>query len=157
MAAGAAMAFPFLKATVPLPKAAAAPFLKTEPPNPLDVQRPGINAAMERYRGGYRNRDLAAVAAVFPALPQHLQQEMQKAFKNCLLYEVVFADMAVTLTSSDNAHAEVDVRSTHTCTPQSGGYQTTSIQHEVFTLEKKGESWLMSGVRAAPSASADRP
>lgn len=157
MVAGAAVAFPFLKAAVPLPKAAGAPFLKAEPPNPLEVQRPGIDAAMERYRGGYRNRDLAAVTAVFPALPPQLKQEMQKTFASCLLYEVVFADMAVMLTSSDNAHAEVDVRSTHTCTPQSGGYQTTRTQRDVFTLEKQGDSWLITGVRAAASASADRP
>jgi hypothetical protein len=158
MAAGGATAYPFLKAAVPSPKAAVAPFLKAEePPNPLDVQRPGITAAMERYRSGYRNRDLAAVAAVFPALPQHLQQQMQKAFANCLLYELVFADMVVTLTSPDNAHAEVDVRSTHTCTPQSGGYQTTSTQHEVFRLEKQGDDWLISEVASAPSASANRP
>lgn len=125
----------------------AVPWLTGPPPSPLEREQPGISAAMERYRVAYQNRDFPAVASAFPALPQDLRQTMERAFKNCLVYEVLFDDVQVQL-AADATLAEVTLRSTHTCTPQSGNRQTTTAQDEIFTLRKNGEAWVIDAVKA---------
>jgi ketosteroid isomerase-like protein len=135
--------------------AAAIPRLTGDPPNRLEQERPGIEAAMGRFRTAYRNRNLEGVAAVFPALPAETGQAMQRAFDDCLVYEVTFADMQVEVNLSDASLAQVDVSSTHVCTPNSGGRQTTTTQHDLFTLRKNGNEWRIDGVAPAPATSAD--
>ncbi len=127
----------------------ALPYLSGPPADPLEVQRPAIEAAMERFRVGYRNRDMEAVVAAFPELPAPVRQTMQRSFDNCIVYEVTFDQMNVALAQADAAVAEADVRSAHTCTPQSGGRQTTAMQHEVYRLRKNGEGWVLSGLTSA--------
>ena len=138
--------------------AAAAAYLSGQfnppPQDPLTVARPQIEAAMAEYRSAYRNRDLEGVVRVFPALPADTRKTMQQAFENCLVYEVVFADMRVALDAADPNSAQVDVRSTHNCTPTSGGRQTNASHHDVFSLKKIGDAWLIAG--SAP-VSAGRP
>ena len=128
----------------------ALPYLSGPPPDPLEVERPAIESAMERFRVGYRNRDMDAVLAAFPELPAPVRQTMQRSFDNCIVYEVTFDQMNVALAQADAAMAEADVRSTHTCTPQSGGRQTTAMQHEVYRLRKNGDGWVLSGLTNAP-------
>jgi serine/threonine-protein kinase len=115
------------------------------PQDPLTVARPQIEAAMAEYRSAYRNRDLEGVVKVFPGLPADTRKTMQQAFENCLIYEVVFADMQVALDAADPNSAQVDVRSTHNCTPTSGGRQTNASHHDVFSLKKIGDAWLIAG------------
>jgi hypothetical protein len=79
---------------------------------------------------------------------------MQQAFEDCLVYEVVFADMQVALDAADPNSAQVDVRSTHNCTPTSGGRQTNASHHDMFSLKRIGDAWLIAG--SAP-VSARRP
>jgi serine/threonine protein kinase/ketosteroid isomerase-like protein len=129
--------------------AAAVPWLTAEPPNLLERERPGIEAAIEQYRIAYRNRDLPAVTTAFPTLPQDLRQTMQRTFANCLVYEVIFDQMQVQLAGDGEAAAEVTLRSTHTCTPQSGGRQTTATQDETYVLRKNGDAWMINGVKSA--------
>jgi len=124
----------------------AVPWLTGPPPSPIEREGPGITAAMERYRVGYQNRDLAAVATAFPTLPQDLRQTMQRTFKECLVSEVRFEGMQVQL-APEETRADVTLRSTHTCTPQSGGRQTTSTQDEAFMLRKNGDAWVIDGVK----------
>ena len=128
----------------------ALPYLSGPPADPLDVERPAIEAAMERFRVGYRNRDMDAVLAAFPELPPPVRLTLQRSFDNCIVYEVTFDQMNVALAPADAAVAEADVRSTHTCTPQSGGRQTTATQHEVYRLRKNGDGWALSGLTNAP-------
>ena len=111
---------------------------------------------MGRFRTAYRNRNLQGVSEVFPTLPRETRQTMQRSFNNCLVYEVTFADMQVEMDPADGTLAQVDVRSTHTCTPNSGGRQTTTAQRNVFTLRKNGDTWLIDSAIRAPNASADR-
>jgi serine/threonine protein kinase/ketosteroid isomerase-like protein len=129
--------------------AAAAAYLSGQfnppPQDPLTVARPQIEAAMAEYRSAYRNRDLEGVVEVFPELPAATRQAMQQAFENCLIYEVVFADMQVALDAADPNSAQVEVRSTHNCTPTSGGRQTDTSHHDVFALKKIGDEWLITG------------
>jgi ketosteroid isomerase-like protein len=129
--------------------AAAAAYLSGQfnppPQDPLTAARPEIEAAMAEYRSAYRNRDLEGVVKVFPGLPADTRQTMQQAFENCLIYEVVFADMRVALNAADPNSAQVDVRSTHNCTPTSGGRQTNASHHDVFSLKKIGDAWLIAG------------
>jgi len=126
--------------------AVAIPFLRPPPQDPLTRERPAIEAAMERYRVGYRNRDLPAVVAAFPSLPQPTRQAMQRTFAGCLVYEVTFDGVQLQLAPADEAQAAVSLQSTHTCTPQSGGRQTTTTQRETFTLRKNGETWMIDAV-----------
>jgi serine/threonine protein kinase len=137
--------------------AAAIPWLTAPPPNVMERERPGIEAAMGRFRTAYRNRDLEGVMAAFPTMPAGTRQTMERAFVNCLVYEVTFADMQVELNPADPTRAQVDVRSTHECTPNSGGRQTTTAQRDVFTLRKSGEAWVIDSAVRAPDASAGRP
>jgi serine/threonine-protein kinase len=134
--------------------AAAAAYLSGQfnppPQDPLTVERPRIEAAMAEYRSAYRNRDLEGVVEVFPELPAATRQAMQQAFENCLVYEVVFADMQVALDAADPSTAQVDVRSTHNCTPTSGGRQTNVSHHDLFSLKKIGDEWLIAG--SAPAS-----
>lgn len=108
---------------------------------------------MGAYRSAYRNRNLEGVVKVFPELPADTKRTMEQAFTNCLVYEVTFADMKVALAADPNS-AEVDVRSTYNCTPTSGGRQSEISRHEVFSLKKIGDDWLISG---AVPVSAGRP
>jgi serine/threonine-protein kinase len=130
---------------------AALPWLTAEPADPLTVERPAIQAAMERFRIGYRNRDMDAVLEAFPTLPPDMRQSMQRTFDSCIVYEVTFDEMNVALASTDPAEAQADVRSTHTCTPQSGGRETASTQHNVFTLAKTGGNWMLNAVARPPA------
>ncbi len=131
--------------------AVAVPFLTGPELTPLERERPAIEAAMERYRIAYRTRDLPAVATAFPTLPEDLRQTMQRTFKSCLVYEVIFDGVQVQLAAGSESQAEVTLRSTHTCTPQSGGRQTTTTQGETFTLRKDGEAWVINGVKQTAS------
>ena len=133
--------------------AAARPWFKQPPPTPIEVEGPRIEAAMGAYRSAYRNRNLEGVVKVFPELPADTKRTMEQAFTNCLVYEVTFDDMKVALAADPNS-AEVDVRSTYNCTPTSGGRQTETSRHEVFSLKKIGDDWLITG---AVPVSAGRP
>ena len=66
---------------------------------------------MERFRIAYANRDLNAVRAAFPALPQDTQRTLQRTFTDCLVYELTYDQMAVELTLTNVGVA--DVHSTH--------------------------------------------
>lgn len=133
---------------------AAIPWFNQTPLTPMEVEGPRIEAAMDAYRSAYRNRNLEGVMEVFPELPADTKRTMEQAFTSCLVYEVTFADMKVALDAADTNSAEVDVRSTYNCTPTSGGRQTETSRHDVFSLKKIGDEWLIAG--AAP-VSASRP
>ena len=111
---------------------------------------------MGRFRTAYRNRDLDGVAGVFPKLPRETRQTMQRAFNTCLVYEVTFAGMEVAMNPTDDTLAQVNVSSTHTCTPNSGARQTTTTQRDVFTLRKSGDTWLIDAAARATGGSAGR-
>jgi ketosteroid isomerase-like protein len=130
------------------------PWFRTVP-DPLQQARPGIEAAMERFRAGYRNRDLNAVRTAFPTLPQDVERTMQQSFRDCLLYEVTFDQMSVELTATDSSTARADVRSTHTCTPKSPGRQRIAAHHDNYTLRKEGERWTIEGLSPLPAPSAN--
>ena len=126
------------------------PWLTAAPPDALERERPGIEAAMERFWTAYRNRNLEGVTEVFPTLPGETGQAMQRSFDDCLVYEVTFADMQVEMNLTDATQAQVDVRSTHTCTPNSGGRQTIAGQHDLFSLRKSGDDWRIDSAVPAP-------
>jgi hypothetical protein len=132
--------------------AATAAFLSgrlTDPSeDPATVEQPRIIAAMSDYRSAYRNRNLAGVVKVFPDLPADMRRAMEQAFTECLVYEVQFGNIDVAFDATDPNAATVDVRSTHTCTPNSGGRQTVTSHDEVYSLKKVGDTWLIAG--AAP-------
>jgi serine/threonine protein kinase len=134
--------------------AAAIPYFNRTPVDPLDEARPAIEAAMERFRIAYRNRDLNAVRAAFPALPQETQRGLQRTFTDCLVYDVIVDQMAIELTLTNVGVA--DVHSTHTCTQKTGGRETTSTRHDVYTLRRDGKSWVIDGVATPAGAPGER-
>jgi serine/threonine-protein kinase len=129
------------------------PWLIAASDDPMEQERPRIEAAMERFRIGYRNRDLQAVVAAFPALPADVRQAMERTFSECLIYEVIFD--GVSITAADSQAARADVMSTHTCTPQSAAPERTTRQHDIYTLTKNGERWSIQGV--TPATPTSRP
>jgi hypothetical protein len=78
---------------------------------------------------------------VFPALPPEIERTMQRSFDDCLVYEVIFTNMQIESSPADAALAQADLRSAHTCTPNSGARQTTAEHHDMFTLGKSGDTW----------------
>jgi hypothetical protein len=134
--------------------AAALQRLNTPPPEPIEVERPKIEAAMAEYRSAYRNRDLEGVARVFPTLPANTRRSMEQAFADCIVYEVTFSEMQVALDPTDPTRGQVDLRSIHQCTPSSGGRQTNIAHRDLFSLKKSGDAWE---IESAAAASADRP
>jgi serine/threonine-protein kinase len=133
------------------------PWLTAAQADRLERERTGVAAAMERFRIAYRNRDLEAVRIAFPRLPGEAQKTMARTFADCLVYEVIFDEVALVLTSADSAVAEADVRSTHTCTPQSTGPQKSTVHHDVYTLGKHGDTWVIDDVESTPAAAVRRP
>jgi serine/threonine-protein kinase len=121
-----------------------------EQPNPVDVERPRVIEAMERFRTGYRTKNLAGVAATFTTMPADLRATMQKEFERCLVYEVTFSGMQVEL-NPDATAATVNVRTAHTCTPNSNDPQTTVNRDEAFRLQRQGENWLIDSASSAPA------
>ena len=136
---------------------AALPWLTAAPPGLMEREGPAVEAAMDRFRSAYRNRNLEGIVGIFPTLPPAAKQRMQHSFDECLVYEVTFDGLQVEMNPSDEKRAEVDVRSTHTCTPNSGGRQTVTPQHERFTLRKNGDTWLIDSVARAGDGSTNRP
>jgi hypothetical protein len=133
------------------------PWLTAAQADRLERERTGVAAAMERFRIAYRNRDLEAVRTAFPRLPGAAEKTMARTFADCLVYEVIFDEVALVLTSADSAVAEADVRSTHTCTPQSTGPQKSTVHHDVYTLGKHGDTWVIDDVESTPAATVRRP
>jgi serine/threonine protein kinase len=133
------------------------PWLTAAPSNRIERERGGVAAAMERFRIGYRNRDLEAVRMAFPGLRPDAERAMARTFADCLVYEVIFDEVSLVLTSADSAVAQADVRSTHTCTPQSTGPQKSTVHHDVYTLGKHGDTWVIDDVESTPAATVRRP
>ena len=130
--------------------ALAIPWLTAEPPDAASVERPGIEAAMEQFRTAYRNRDLQGVQQIFPTLPAETERIMQRAFDDCLVYEVVFTELQIEMNPADATLAQADLSSAHTCTPNSGARQSTTERHDLFTLRKSGNSWQIDSSTEAP-------
>ena len=133
------------------------PWLTAAPSNRIERERGGVAAAMERFRIGYRNRDLEAVRMAFPGLRPDAGRAIARTFADCLVYEVIFDEVSLVLTSADSAVAQADVRSTHTCTPQSTGPQKSTVHHDVYTLGKHGDTWVIDDVESTPAATVRRP
>jgi serine/threonine protein kinase len=129
------------------------PWLTAAPSNRIERERAAAAAAMERFRIGYRNRDLEAVRMAFPGLRPEAERAMARTFADCLVYEVIFDEVTLVLTSADPAVAQADVRSTHTCTPQSTGPQKITIHQDVYTLGKHGDTWVIDKVQSTPAGS----
>lgn len=130
---------------------------RTPPPTPIERERPAIDDALERFRSAYRTRDMAAMTLVFPAIPRETELAMQRTFNLCLVYEVRYDGVRVGLNPNDETLATADVRSSHTCTPKSGGRETTTDKHDIISLRKDGDTWLVDGTSQAPPTAARGP
>jgi serine/threonine protein kinase len=120
----------------------------TPPPTPLERERPAIGLALEQFRAAYRTRDMEAMTVVFPSMPSPIEQAMRRTFNTCLVYEVKYDGVRVRMDENDDTLATADIRSSHTCTPKSGGRETTTDKHDILSLRKIGEAWLVE--KAAP-------
>jgi hypothetical protein len=52
--------------------------------------------------------------------------------------------------ANDSTLATADVRSSHTCTPKSGGRETTTDRHDILSLRKVGDAWLVDKTSPVP-------
>ena len=130
---------------------------RTPPPAPIEQERPAINEALERFRSAYRTRDMAAMLMVFPTISGQTEAAMRRTFNTCLVYEVTYDGVRVGMDPDDETLAMADVRSSHTCTPKSGGRQTTTDKHDLISLRKDGDTWLVDGTSEAPPTAARAP
>jgi len=122
------------------------------PPTPLERERPAIGLALEQFRAAYRNRDMEAMTVVFPSIPRQTEQAMRRTFDTCLVYEVKYDGVRVRMDANDETLATADIRSSHTCTPKSGGRETTTDKHDVLSLRKVGDAWLVDDTAPIPIA-----
>ena len=100
---------------------------------------------------------MAAMMLVFPTIPSEAETAMQRTFNTCLVYEVTYDGVRVGMDPSDETLATADVRSSHTCTPKSGGRETTTDKHDLISLRKDGDTWLVDGTSQAPPTAARGP
>ena len=128
----------------------------TPPPTALEREGPAIDAALSQFRTAYRTRDIDAMMAVFPTLPPTTKQAMRRTFATCLVYEVTYDGIQVAIDPQNDTRATADVRSLHTCTPASGGRETTTDEHDIFSLRKQGEAWLVDKTQQTTNRTADR-
>jgi hypothetical protein len=124
----------------------------TPPPTPLERERPAIGVALEQFRVAYRNRDMEAMTAVFPSMPSQTRQTMRRAFDTCLVYELNYDGVRVRMDESDDSLATADIRSSHTCTPKSGGRQTITDRRDLLSLRKVGDAWVVEETAPIPIA-----
>ena len=122
----------------------------TPPPTPLERERPAIGLALEQFRVAYRTRDMEAMMVVFPVIPTQTEQAMRRTFNTCLVYEVMYDGVRVSMDANDSTLATADVRSSHTCTPKSGGRETTTDRHDILSLRKVGDAWLVDKTSPVP-------
>lgn len=115
----------------------------TPPPAAIDVERPGILRALNRYQEAYRGRSVKDLQAVYPSLPRETGQRLDRQFRDCRDYDVTFGNMQLSFSPDDPTSATVTVRTTYTCQPRTGqGAQPQSVQ-DVFLLRKVGGEWLI--------------
>jgi len=124
----------------------------TPPPTPVERERPAIGLALEQFRAAYRTRDMEAMTVVFPSIPSQTEQAMRRTFNTCLVYEVKYDGVRVRVDANDDTLATADIRSSHTCTPKSGGRETTTDKRDILSLRKVGDAWLVEDARAIPIA-----
>jgi hypothetical protein len=122
------------------------------PPTPMEREKPAIDSALERFRSAYRTRDMEAMTVVFPSMPRETERAMRRTFDACLVYEVTYDGVRVTLDPDDDTFATADIRSSHTCTPKSGGREMTTDRHDVLSLRKDGQRWVVERTAPAPKA-----
>ena len=125
---------------------------KTPPPTPLERERPAIGLALEQYRAAYRTRDMEAMTVVFPSIPTQIEQAMRRTFNTCLVYELNYDGVRVRMDANDDRIATADIRSSHTCTPKSGGRQTITDRHDLLSLRKVGDAWVVDNTEPIPIA-----
>jgi len=125
---------------------------QTPPPTPLERERPAISLALEQFRAAYRTRDMEAMTAVFPSIPAQTEQAMRRTFNTCLVYELNYDGVRVRMDADDDRLATADIRSSHTCTPKSGGRQTITDRHDILSLRKVGDTWVVDDTEPIPIA-----
>jgi ketosteroid isomerase-like protein len=128
----------------------------TPPPTAMEREKPAIDSTLERFRAAYRTRDMEAMAVVFPSMPPQTERAMRRTFDTCLVYEVTYDGIRDTMDPNDDTLATADIRSSHTCTPKSGGREMTTDEHDVLSLRKDGQRWVVERTIPAPNAASAR-
>ena len=95
--------------------------------------------AVNRFRFAYNQKDLKALAQVFPSMPRELSQEWERSFKNCRTVTLTYSNVQPALLTPDTGI--VRIRSTYTCQPPSRQAPIDIAQDDVFELQKAGDFW----------------
>ncbi len=113
------------------------------PEDPLGRERAGIVAALGRFQAAYRDRDINALLQVFPSLQREARQALERAFRDCRVYDVGFGEMELLLNPSDATAAQVTVATTYSCTVRTGQRPQVAAQRDVFVLRKRAGTWII--------------
>ena len=151
-AASAAPASPSPTPEAPVPPRTETPTAAAPSPPPAAIagagtlvgERPGIERALERYREAFSARNLTALRAVYPLLPQEMSQRIDAKFRGCRAYAVSFANnMTVALAENDPTAATVTVQTTYLCQPATIPVPDQRTVRDVFSLRKEAGEWVI--------------
>ena len=110
----------------------------TVPVNP----EPLILAQLDAFERAYESRSVAAVEAVWPAMPGSWRQSLQKSFQQYSEVEWQFTGRAVTV-NGDTASVIADVA----VTSVTGGQLIPTNRRYEFVLRARNNVWTISDVR----------
>jgi ketosteroid isomerase-like protein len=113
-----------------------------EPPpavNRMEQERARIEATLRRYEAAYDNLDAEAVKAVYPGAPSDLGRK----FAGYEFYRLeMYCEKEKIELSADMAAATAPCRLGHYFKPK-GAKEEQQRTRPVFTLQKRGETWII--------------
>jgi len=99
-----------------------------------------VEAALERYRVAYGQKDIAGINHVFPEAT--VKGTFSTAFKQCAGVELTFTSKNTKLLS--DSVAQVETTSIYACTPSTKQRRQDSPPvADIFQLEKRGTEWVI--------------
>jgi serine/threonine protein kinase len=139
------VAAPAPEATAPAPDAVTPSVVAPPVTAPIERDRPGILAALNQYRAAYQTRSVDALQTVYPSLERETRQALERSFKDCRAYDVVFGEPDIAF-NGDNAF--VEVTSTYICTPKTRQRPPAEPVKDVFRMRKTASAWVIVGMGA---------
>lgn len=113
----------------------------------LAGERPGIVRALQRYQDAHAARNLTALRAVYPNIPQETARRLEGQFRGCRAYDVSFgSDPTIALRENDPTAATATVQATYLCLSATTPTPDHRIVRDVFSVRKTAGEWLIERV-----------
>jgi hypothetical protein len=120
--------------------------VRPRPLSALERERPLIQSALDSFAAAYKQRNVQALALVYPTLPEAERRALQRAFaSDCREYSVTLATPEMFLTNGEGTAAQVIADATYTCAPANGQRPQAAHTRDVFQMRKQGDTWVIAG------------